>query len=206
MSGKWGFRRYPGYKPQLAAWVQTPPATWVPRYRSQLHQGQGWKEDFLSKPQKKKEKQEKPSRSTNKTIVNGYKMGELVFLLPLAIRWVTGRSWLLPEKASCPPQGFFWLETYPCCLIWSPQSPHAISPGTNTVGTALLLFPGRHKRWEQQHPSSVKYLLGKYLCHPGWEDGSPPNPSSQGEQANEISSLLHRPVSSSALFCMVNIH
>lgn len=82
----------------------------------------------------------------NKTIINSYKMGELIFSLALAIWWVIGRRWLLPEKASCLSQAYFWLETR--CLIRGPQSPCATSPGTNTVGTALLLCPGGHKSWE----------------------------------------------------------
>lgn len=123
-------------------------------------------EEFLSEPQKEKEKQEKPSGLMYKSIVNGYKMGEAVFSLPLAIWWVPGRTWLLPEKASRRSQAFFfWLETR--CLIRGPQSPRAVGPDTNTAGTALLLCPGGHEGWEPEHPSSVKDLLGKYLCGPG---------------------------------------
>lgn len=55
-----------------------------PWYRSQLHRSRGGMENFLSKPQKVKEEQGKPSRSPDKTVVSSSKLGEL------GMEWVVG--------------------------------------------------------------------------------------------------------------------
>jgi len=91
-------------------------------------------------PQKGKEKQEKHSRSMNKTTVNGYKMGELVFSLPLVIWWVPGRSWLLPEEASCLPQGVFGFKLILAAEFGVPKA-HVLS-------ALALLCPRGHEGWE----------------------------------------------------------